>query len=327
MILADKIMNERKKNGWSQEDLAQRLDVSRQSVSKWESGQSVPDLSRILKLAELFGVSTDYLLKDDMEENAIEVITETSDFNYKMVSMEEASDFLRLKENLASKMALSVSMCVLSPVPLILMGGLADQLGNERLEEFAGIFGIIILLGIVAFAVFNFIQIGSQTKEFEYLKYERFETSYGVTGMVNEKKNNYQPIYTRFISIGVILCILCVIPLLIAGLLNNEIILVLCVGILLAIVSIAVFLFVKSGVIMGSYNQLLQEGDYNIREKKAAKKMETYDSIYWSLTTAFYLGWSFFTMDWHKTWIVWPVAGVLYAVYYSITRLVLKIDE
>ena len=61
MILADKIIDLRKKNGWSQEELAEQLGVSRQSVSKWESAQSVPDMNRILKLSELFGVSTDYL--------------------------------------------------------------------------------------------------------------------------------------------------------------------------------------------------------------------------------------------------------------------------
>ena len=62
MILADKIIEMRKKNGWSQEELADQLEVSRQSVSKWESAQSVPDMNKILRLSELFGVSTDYLL-------------------------------------------------------------------------------------------------------------------------------------------------------------------------------------------------------------------------------------------------------------------------
>lgn len=61
MILAEKISEERKKNGWSQEELAEKLSVSRQSVSKWESGQSVPDLNRILEMARIFGVTTDYL--------------------------------------------------------------------------------------------------------------------------------------------------------------------------------------------------------------------------------------------------------------------------
>lgn len=68
MILAEKISEERKKNGWSQEELAEKLSVSRQSVSKWESGQSVPDLNRILEMARIFGVTTDYLLKDEIEE-------------------------------------------------------------------------------------------------------------------------------------------------------------------------------------------------------------------------------------------------------------------
>ena len=62
MILADKIIDLRKKNGWSQEELAEQLGVSRQSVSKWESGMSVPDLNKIIAMSELFGVSTDYLL-------------------------------------------------------------------------------------------------------------------------------------------------------------------------------------------------------------------------------------------------------------------------
>ena len=68
MIFADKLMDLRKKNGWSQEELAEKLNVSRQAVSKWESAQSVPDMSRIIQLSELFGVSTDYLLKDEMEQ-------------------------------------------------------------------------------------------------------------------------------------------------------------------------------------------------------------------------------------------------------------------
>lgn len=68
MDLADKIIALRKKKGWSQEELAEKTGVSRQAVSKWEGAQSVPDLSKILLLSEIFEVSTDYLLKDDMTE-------------------------------------------------------------------------------------------------------------------------------------------------------------------------------------------------------------------------------------------------------------------
>ena len=70
MKLEEKIAFLRKKNGWSQEELAFRLDVSRQAVSKWEMGASLPDLDNVLKMSELFGCSTDYLLKDDVGEQA-----------------------------------------------------------------------------------------------------------------------------------------------------------------------------------------------------------------------------------------------------------------
>lgn len=76
MILAEKIMQLRKKNGWSQEELAEKMNISRQSVSKWESGASIPDIDRIVALSGLFGVSTDYLLKDEIEE---EQFSETED--------------------------------------------------------------------------------------------------------------------------------------------------------------------------------------------------------------------------------------------------------
>ena len=102
MILADKIIENRKKNGWSQEELADKLGVSRQSVSKWEGAQAVPDMKKILQLSELFGVSTDYLLKDEIEETDI-VAQEYADFSDNedipvKVSVEEAHRFIEFNE-------------------------------------------------------------------------------------------------------------------------------------------------------------------------------------------------------------------------------------
>ena len=66
MILADKITALRKKAGWSQEELAEQLGVTRQSVSKWEGAQSVPDMDKVVQMSRLFGVTTDFLLKDEL---------------------------------------------------------------------------------------------------------------------------------------------------------------------------------------------------------------------------------------------------------------------
>ena len=67
MKLADKIIKLRKKHGWSQEDLEEKLNVSRQAISRWENGTALPDAQNVLQISKLFGVTTDYLLNDDYE--------------------------------------------------------------------------------------------------------------------------------------------------------------------------------------------------------------------------------------------------------------------
>lgn len=69
MKLSEKIVRLRKINGWSQEDLAEKINVSRQAISRWEGGTAQPDATNILQLSKLFGVTTDYLLNDEYESD------------------------------------------------------------------------------------------------------------------------------------------------------------------------------------------------------------------------------------------------------------------
>ena len=98
MIFADKLIRLRKKAGWSQEELAAQMNVSRQSVSKWESAQSIPDLDKIIRLSQLFGVSTDYLLKDELEdmEEIAQPIQATEETAIRKVTIEEANQFIKV---------------------------------------------------------------------------------------------------------------------------------------------------------------------------------------------------------------------------------------
>lgn len=95
MILADKIARLRKKNGWSQEELAEKMNVSRQAVSKWESAQTVSDLEKILMLGNLFGVTTDYLLKDEMEN---EEFSAGEEITVRRLTLAEANEYLALRK-------------------------------------------------------------------------------------------------------------------------------------------------------------------------------------------------------------------------------------
>ena len=171
MILADKIIELRKKNGWSQEELSEKLDVSRQSVSKWESAQSIPDMNKILKLSEIFGVSTDFLLKDDMEmpeNSSIHIDTDTESGSSAIpVSMEEASEFLRLKEYFAPRIALGVMLCILSPVLLIVLGGGSEYGWISITDQQATGIGLITLFILVGAAVALFVHAGIKLSKYD----------------------------------------------------------------------------------------------------------------------------------------------------------------
>lgn len=331
MILADKIIEERKRNGWSQEELAEQLDVSRQSVSKWEGAQSIPDINRIIRMAELFGVSTDYLLKDDAERE--HEIAPANDIAQSVsaarrVTLAEASAYLALKRRHAPVIALATALCVLSPVCLIIFSGMAEYGKFFISEGAASGAGVVILLLMVAAAVFLFITRGNETKKYEYLDLEAIDTEYGVDGMVREKKAAFEGEYNRNIAIGVVLCIVSCVPLLLTALLSiDEFIIVSMVGVLLVMIAAAVYMFVRVGVIMGSYDRLLQEGDYTVGKKKVAPLLDRIAGVYWVLATAIYLACSFTTNAWDRTWIIWPVAAVLYAAVKTIVKIIVKAED
>lgn len=69
MTLPEKIVSLRKARGWSQEDFAEKLNISRQAISRWENGTALPDAQNILQISKLFEVTTDYLLNDDYESD------------------------------------------------------------------------------------------------------------------------------------------------------------------------------------------------------------------------------------------------------------------
>ena len=329
MILADKIMNERKRMGLSQEELADMLDVSRQSVSKWESAQSTPDLNRIIKMAEIFGVTTDYLLKDEIEHKDPVALPEDAapvKESVRKVSMEEATEYLKVNAETTPKIAWGVSLCIGSPIILLIMTALTEAKGIS--ETLAVAIGVPALLVMVAIAVFTFIMCGRKLEPYEYLKTKEIETAYGVDGMVREKQTRYEKTFTMMVAGGVVLCIIAVIPVLITGFMldgtGKEYIIVYMVALLLAIIATGVQLMIRGGATMDAYKALLQEGDYSMEGKKATKFGDKIGAIYWPIVVAIYLLWSFLTMRWEITWLVWPVAGVLFGAICGIAKAVMK---
>ena len=332
MILADKIIELRKKNGWSQEELAEKLDVSRQAVSKWESAQSVPDMNRILSLSNVFSVSTDYLLKDELEAEPGrgEAIPEDAGVKLRRVSMGEAQSFLMYRDLVSRRVPLGVLFCILSPVVLILLGALREG-GLIRVpEQAAAGIGLLVLILLVGGAVALFVVTGLSGKPFEYLSKEPFETEYGVDGFVKERRDRERGTFAAFLVSGIVLCVLSAVPIFAAMILpsTNEAGEAprygVAVSLLLVMVGVGVYLIIRASVRRDSCAILLQEGDYSEEKKEEQKRTQTLSAVYWGVVTAGYLGYSFATMDWKRSWIVWPVAAVLYGVVVAIFTAVKK---
>ena len=191
MILAEKITALRKKNGWSQEELAMQLNVSRQSVSKWESAASIPDLDRILQLSRLFGVTTDYLLKDDAEELAApDVYTEEPK---RSVSFDEANAFLREARLSAWRIAIGVALCILSPIALIVLSGVAEYVPGMLTENAALGLGFTILLLLVCGGAVLFVFSGMKLPPTSIWKGKLFPSNTGWKGWQRSGKKDPNP--------------------------------------------------------------------------------------------------------------------------------------
>lgn len=322
MILADKIIQERKRNGLTQEDLAELMNVSRQSVSKWESAQSIPEIEKVIRLSELFGVSTDYLFKDDLEDAEYHAGKELE--ATRKVTLEEAQEFLAVKEKTAKWIGFGVSLYILSPIGLIILRAISSQKETVLSENVAGGLGLLMLILLVTPAIALFIYSGSKTSHYAYLNSEVFETTYGVTGIVKKQQEEYHDRYVRYNIIATCLCLLSPIPLFLSFLLGNDFYRVAAVCLLLVVVACSMLLFIVNGIRWESMLKLLQEGDYRKQIKERSPTLEAVATIYWLIITASYLAYSFLTGNWQISWIIWPIAGIVYGVITTLVNLLNK---
>lgn len=317
MILADKIIRERKKLGLSQEELAEKMNVSRQAVSKWESAQSIPEIEKLLQLSRLFGVTTDYLLKDEMENEEYSAVSEEN--SIRRVTLEQANAYLEQRKSASWKIAAATFLCIIAIIPLLLLGGASEGgVLNGMNEDMAGIVGLSLLLVIVAPAVGMFVYTGHKNAPYEFLEKEPFETEYGVKGMVEERQKSFQPTYTKLNITGTVLCVLSPVSLFLGAICENDFIMTVCLSLTLLIAAIGAFAFIWGGVRHESMQRLLKQGEYSETGKKEKKLKGIVSTVYWLVIVAVYLMLLFLSGNvsgnWRNgySWVIWPIAGVLF---------------
>lgn len=332
--LAEKIYKRRKLLGLSQEQFAEKLCISRQAVSKWESGQSMPDLDKIIAMSDLFGVSTDYLLKDTSPEDDIpnqqEVSTEAGKVDSndqidwtetqkneektasqpqtqqgRLLDKEETEHFIQVRKQAANSIAFGVLLCIIS-VAVVILGDVLSP------ETDGGIFVIFMFLIIMA-AVGLFIYHGMALSRLHQKLGLRVCLPENLRLEIEEKDAIFHKKFVLDIVAGVMLCIGSVIPPIMIETLaiENERNEDLGAIAFFCMVAVAVFLFIKAGIMKSTYDILLGRQKTPAMEEKEKTLMGTVMGLYWCIVTAVYLLISFLCHQWGYTWIIWPVAGVL----------------
>lgn len=325
MILADKIIRLRKQLGWSQEELAEKMHISRQSVSKWESANSIPDLNRVIKLAEIFDVSTDFLLKDEIEVEDSFNKEKLSDVI--QVNLEQASKYVESKMAVSSLITKGVVLCLCSVVPLFFFLAMAETNRLNLTGNAATAIGIVALLVLVAIAVKSFISTNEYERDITSIEKEKFELAYGVHGIFQEKLQKFRPSYNVRLSLGIFMFIVSFVPLMLVSLFyrGSDITLMMLIVLLFFIV-VGIYIVAPVSAKFDAYNNILKDHSVQTEKSRRIKRAEKLAAFYWPLLTAIFLGWSLWTMNWGVTWILWPVGAVFFVALVGLMELMDK-DE
>ena len=182
------------------------------------------------------------------------------------------------------------------------------------------------LILLVAAAVGIFLMCGAKAKPFAFLETEPFETEYGVSGMVRQRRQEFEPTANRLNLIGTILCIVSVLPLFAAMCLSrSDLTYIVAVCLLLGFVALACLAFVYAGTRTGAMEKLLEEGDYTRQRKAKSRLVSSVSVCYWLVVTAVFLFYTFGPLgngQARYSWFIWAIAGVLYAAVLAVLRLI-----
>lgn len=279
------------------------LDLKAQGKSENEAvGEVIAGIGTLEELEE----DLNFRAKDQVLKNNINLTDH------------QVEEFLEDRKDFARKISFGVAVAIMSAVPLIFLQGM-----RFISEDLSSAIGVGLLIIMIAFAVSIFIPQGMKISKYCEFEFKDIEMTTQKKLQVEKEEERYQDIYRRKLSIGIPLCVVAVLPVIFISILfeEQETLLLTAVCFLLIVIAIGVKMIVEGSILNDSYSILLQKGDY--RNKKANSLLESIGGVYWTLAAVIYLLWSFLTWDWHITWMVWPIAGVMYGLISAIVSLMM----
>lgn len=239
--------------------------------------------------------------------------------------MEEANEYLDLKEVSGRNIAFGVSLCVISPVTLLLLSQAYESNLISVPENVVYGISLTVLFLFVIGALGIFIREAMKLKKYEFIENEGIDTAYGVDGMARDRAEKIHDAYARDNILGVLLLVASVIPIFIGMIFSVEDMpMMISVVVMLFLIAIGVNLLIRANTFMNSINAILEEGDYSKKNKKLKGNLGPFCLIYWIAATGIYLAYSFLTNNWDRSWIVWPLAGVFFPIYYIILKFIFE---
>lgn len=271
-------------------------------------GIVISEFGNLDELAEVLGIK-------EIMENKTDVPA---------VSYEEAEKYIENAKEIAPKTALGTFLCIVSPVALLFLIGLNELNLVGVKEDWLIAIGLVVLICSVAAGVSNFIRFSTKLEKYEYLQEEIFQLDYRTEQMVRDMQEQDEQGYKSAVTISVIGYILSALPIITIPLVFEvDGLGVIAVVITLFIVASATYNLIRKSAVHEACNVLLQQGEYSAKVK-SNKLSKAVSEAYWLVVVAIYLGYSFITNNWAMSWIIWPVAGVLFGAIKAITDRISK---
>lgn len=274
----------RKSRGMSQEEMAEHLQVSRQSVSKWENGSAMPELDKLLQLCELFHCTLDDLIKGEVKE---EVLT-TKDEYIKQSRLE--------------------AILTTFGVGMILLGLTLYNFFDNGLLALEETLLDAMFLSFVLIGVISFVFMGMQKSTFERRHPQHPQGIYGEKEIQVFERN-----FTIAMCLGVGLLLIGVIAQQLLEAYYNE---AFANGIFMSFVTIAVSIFVYFGMRKDKIAQTMPQSAKMRQQKQQDELYGLYAGMIMLVATAGYLIFSCLFDAWGKAWVVFPIGGILCGILY-----------
>lgn len=293
MSFAENLLFLRKQKDITQEQLAEQLEVSRQSVSKWESGQSYPEMEKLLQICSMFHCSMDTLMQGDIRKTFSEDI-----YGYD-----------RQKNQFSKWISAGIGLILLGISVMMFLTSAGMN------EEYAA----VVFFTLLIIAVMVMVVMGLQMEQFSK-KHPVIEDFY-----TEEEKDQAYRKFTVRIAVGVGLILMGLLVQLAGGVALDEAVLsreaavqreTVLDAVFMLIISVAVPILTYAGIQKAKYDieKYNKEGNPSPERKKRNVLKGKVCGCIMLLTTCVYLFWSFTTNNWGVTWVVYPIAGILCGV-------------